>query len=398
MNIIDATADYESWLERRLPAPPVKRDLKKKHRKMAGDSPFPFLRATFYRWAGRWPKLCGRQRPLAALPGTHEVVAVADLHVENFGTWRDADGRLVWGVNDFDEAHRMPFASDLVRLATSAALAAAEGVLSADPSTAATAVLSGYRQGLEAGRKRQPEWRGKPRPFVIDQANRWLAVLANNRDPAAYWKDLRSDLEELDDPDGKAGVPPAAADLLRGAMPVPPPGMKAIRYYRRQAGMGSLGRPRYVALADWNGWPIAREVKALAPSACVWAHDPNGTAGGPGNPFYADLIAGPYRSGDACVRAAGGWVVRRLAPDCDKLDLPATANVADEERLLRAMGHETANLHAGTKGAAEPVLKDLDRLDKVAPAWLARAAGVMLEDTVKDWERWRAHWMQCGTE
>ena len=28
---------------------------------------------------------------------------------ENFGTWRDADGRLVWGVNDFDEAAVMPW-------------------------------------------------------------------------------------------------------------------------------------------------------------------------------------------------------------------------------------------------------------------------------------------------
>jgi len=32
------------------------------------------------------------------------VLAVGDLHVENFGTWRDAEGRLIWGVNDFDES------------------------------------------------------------------------------------------------------------------------------------------------------------------------------------------------------------------------------------------------------------------------------------------------------
>ena len=25
--------------------------------------------------------------------------------MENFGTWRDAEGRLIWGINDFDEAH-----------------------------------------------------------------------------------------------------------------------------------------------------------------------------------------------------------------------------------------------------------------------------------------------------
>jgi hypothetical protein len=47
-------------------------------------------------------------------------MAVGDLHLENFGIWRDAEGRLVWGVNDFDEAHPMAFTNDLVRLAVSA--------------------------------------------------------------------------------------------------------------------------------------------------------------------------------------------------------------------------------------------------------------------------------------
>jgi hypothetical protein len=40
-----------------------------------------------------------------------------DLHVENFGTWRDVEGGLVWCMNDFDEVCRMPYTIDLVRLA-----------------------------------------------------------------------------------------------------------------------------------------------------------------------------------------------------------------------------------------------------------------------------------------
>ena len=51
------------------------------------------------------------------------ALAVGDLHVENFGTWRDVEGRLIWGINDFDEAWRLPYTNDLVRLATSALLA-----------------------------------------------------------------------------------------------------------------------------------------------------------------------------------------------------------------------------------------------------------------------------------
>ncbi len=34
-----------------------------------------------------------------------QVLAVGDLHVNSFGTWRDAEGRLCWGLDDFDEAY-----------------------------------------------------------------------------------------------------------------------------------------------------------------------------------------------------------------------------------------------------------------------------------------------------
>jgi hypothetical protein len=46
----------------------------------------------------------------------------------------------------------------------------------------------------------------------------------------------------------------------------------------RPSGLGSLGRFRVVAVADWSGGHIAREVKALAPSACAWLR--NGTTHG----------------------------------------------------------------------------------------------------------------------
>ena len=59
-----------------------------------------FLRVTFYRWVEQWAKMC----PRLAWQKEHVVLAVGDLHVENFGAWRDSRERLAWGVNDFDEA------------------------------------------------------------------------------------------------------------------------------------------------------------------------------------------------------------------------------------------------------------------------------------------------------
>src|SRR5262245_46596614 len=116
-DIIESTNDFESWMKRR--ADISNRLLARKHDKMA-DGAFPFLRATFYRWAEQWPKVCRRLDKRA----DDVLLAVGDLHVENFGVWRDSRGQHVWGVNDFDEACELPFTSDIVRLATSVLLAA----------------------------------------------------------------------------------------------------------------------------------------------------------------------------------------------------------------------------------------------------------------------------------
>src|SRR3954470_16029426 len=45
-----------------------------------------------------------------------------DLHAENFGTYMNSDGRLVFDVNDFDEAYLGPFTWDLQRFSASLAL------------------------------------------------------------------------------------------------------------------------------------------------------------------------------------------------------------------------------------------------------------------------------------
>ncbi|HYA97152.1 MAG TPA: DUF2252 family protein, partial [Methylomirabilota bacterium] len=120
MKIAKATRKYEEWLGKQLDL--LSDDLALKHREMASAA-FPFFRATFYRWMQLWPKLCPE------VAGAPELLAVGDLHLENFGTWRDAEGRLAWGVNDFDEAYPLPYTNDLVRLASSAHLAIASNHL-----------------------------------------------------------------------------------------------------------------------------------------------------------------------------------------------------------------------------------------------------------------------------
>src|SRR6195256_3247361 len=123
-NIVAATRSYERWMADFIPV--VRADLRYKHERMDADL-ITFLRATFYRWAQVWPDVCA---DLATAPA---VLAVGDTHVENFGTWRDAEGRLVWGINDFDEAHTLPYTIDLSRLATSAVIAGQASHISLSP-------------------------------------------------------------------------------------------------------------------------------------------------------------------------------------------------------------------------------------------------------------------------
>jgi uncharacterized protein DUF2252 len=112
--IVRSTHRYDSWLLALEPA--FAHDLKQKLKVMAGE-PGDFLRATFYRWSERFRQVC------LEATSAPTVRAVGDVHVGNFGTWPSGEGRMRWGLNDFDEADWMPFTNDLVRLAASALLA-----------------------------------------------------------------------------------------------------------------------------------------------------------------------------------------------------------------------------------------------------------------------------------
>lgn len=54
--------------------------------------------------------------------GAERIWIHGDLHVENFGTYLNSDGRLIFDVNDFDEAYVGRFTWDMQRFAASLAL------------------------------------------------------------------------------------------------------------------------------------------------------------------------------------------------------------------------------------------------------------------------------------
>ena len=358
-DIVKSTRRFEAWLRRRIPV--VEADLAYKHEQMRANA-FLFFRATFYRWAQLWPQSCPKLA--RALP----VWAVGDLHLENFGTWRDAEDRLVWGVNDFDEAHPMAFPNDLVRVAVSALLAIRlQPAMKLDAAAVFSQLRRGYQDGLAAG----------GRPFVLEESHPLLRAMATQqlRQPVQFWQGLDAKTKPARDlPDG---VRRAFRKLLpAGAEPM----------YRTEItpkGLGSLGRRRIVAVTTWEGGRLAREAKDVVPSACLWAAKERP---GEGNPWLGRTVAAAIRCADPFYAVKGGWLVRRLGPECGRIDLAELNHHQDLASLLRAMGWETANIHLGTPKIGRKLVK---AYAKLSDDWLQDAAGVMLNKTLKDWKRFR---------
>jgi pimeloyl-ACP methyl ester carboxylesterase len=355
MDISTATQRYEAWMRRCTRI--VEGDLRDKHRHMREDL-FLFFRGTFYRWAQLFPAICRRET------SAPRVVAVGDLHVGSFGTWRDSESRLAWGVDDFDDAYPLPYTNDLIRLASSVRVCIDAGLLSLSLREGCDAILEGYATTIKAG--------GCALVFAEAHDNLRRFGFEAIEPPTRFWRAL----EKL--PRARR-APSDVRAVLTEAMPEA--GLaRDIR--RRTAGLGSLGQPRFVALGWSHGGLIAREAKELIPSSVAWAVGDRRA----GQPFYERALANAIRSPDPTRAVSGRWLVRRLLPDATRIEIANLPNDRDEERLLYAMGTETANVHLGSRGKTLAIARDL-RGRKAK--WLRRAGNAMAKAVEHEWRRYR---------
>jgi hypothetical protein len=301
--------------------------------------PFQFLRATYWRWAETILEVCP---DLANAP---PVLAVGDTHLENFGSWRDADSRLVWGVRDFDDAAEMPYPLDLVRLVTSAMLA--QGPTAIANSKICGAIIKGYGNGLN-----------DPRPFVLEETHVWLRQLIILPDAARdlFWKKLET----------LKRSPVAPAERYRRAIAgaMPERGID-IKFRACGASGGALGRPRWIGLAEWRGGRVLREATALVTSG--WTRSFGGGAQGV---RCKELAYGNYRAPDPWYDAIDEVVVRRLSPNSRTVELGGQPNALLNPRMLHAMGFELANL------------------SERKSSWLRQAAAAAAEFVIADHRQW----------
>lgn len=371
MGFIEDNTEYKSWL--RTQCCVAEEELDYKHDRMTVDG-LTFLRATCFRWSRRIEAICPE------LKTTPSVLSVGDAHLENFGTWRDDEGRLVWGVNDFDEAADLPYAYDLVRLATSARLARdaddnknLKPFLLLNNNEIAQALLMGYSKGLET-----------PSATLVDEEKTvWLRpyVICTEDKRKKFWKEF----------DGYENDPRVPNDVKAGFKKDLPNEATIIKTAARpHRGGGSLGRPRFIALAEWRGGRVVREAKALVPAAWDWAHDRVGPH------CFEKLARSEYRSFDPWLKVIGNVIFRRLAADARKVNLTHHTDIdlskgpstdpADVRKLLEAMGFDIGAIHAATRGQVEAIKADLNQRED---SWLYDAAKKAAKWVSGDYNEWR---------
>ena len=330
-------------------------------------SPFAFLRGTaplFYRVLRNAPRLARGPEEDGMLCG--------DLHLENFGAYRpdkpsNTADRVVYDLNDVDEAFIGPLHLDLLRVLTSVLLAARGwGCAAGNALDLAGALLDGYARGRAGGRP-------LPAPAPVTEllarvsARKRRELLEKRTVVVGQHRKFRIG-------DNFLKLPPSTRSACAHAFRRFAAGMakqaghplerfRVLDVAFRVAGTGSLGTFRVAVLVEGHGtrdgaWMF--DMKAMGESA--------------GQAFATEKVEpGPDRVVTALrtllrwpptmlgtVRALGhGLLVRRLTPQEDRLDwttIPAGQRIP----TLAFLGGLTAAAH---RRGARRKLPSLDAAD-----------------------------------
>ena len=120
----------------------------------------------------------------------------------------------------------------------------------------------------------------------------------------------------------------------------------------------------------------------MLPSACVWLDGRIRNR----HSYYQKAIQSAVRSHDPFQKVVGAWLIRRLSPESNPIEIADLPEERDEETLLYAMGSEAANVHLGSKRQVADILKDLGRRKS---NWLRSAARDMAKAMEGDWKGYK---------
>lgn len=233
------------------------------------DSAFAFFRGTAHLF---WED-AGAQR--TAIPEAPSVWACGDLHLENFGSYRGANGLAYFDLNDFDEAALAPATWELARLLASLYVAAPALALDQSGATElAMTFLSSFATALTDGKAQWIERAtatGIVRKLLRRVKRRTLATLLETRTVSRGGRRLlRIDGTRTLLLDGDERERVFAAFDRNFKIHVEGGRLTLLDIARRIAGVGSLGLRRYVMLVRENDGPqryILVDAKEARPSS-----------------------------------------------------------------------------------------------------------------------------------
>ncbi len=202
-----------------------------------------------------------------------EGTLVADCHLLNFGTFRSPEGKLVWGLNDFDQSGHGRLELDLCRLAASAAVLGEElGLSKSDRNRILEHLGQAYFDAL----------RGPDRAAWL-HPHQTFGSVRTELDHAARGSRENFLAEHMDGRSLKIGprqraVTPEVQTRVEGLLHRYEAGLGDAPSVKRPlevwsvverlgSGGSSFGLPRYyAAVAGSDGQPVVLEVKQILPA------------------------------------------------------------------------------------------------------------------------------------
>jgi uncharacterized protein (DUF2252 family) len=294
-----------------------------------------------------------------------------DLHLENFGAYR-TDGhapksRVTFGMNDFDEAIIAPWRIDVLRLTTSLLLAARGFGLNGNDSTdLAFLLLRGYAHASfqkNSGKQAPPRVPRVVRNLVEQVRVRTRLELLDARTEIRHGKRtfVRGERYRSISPQlAKKAVKAFERYLETHAItdPAEKKHFEVIDVAQRIAGTGSLGCLRIALLTRGKGGrddAFVFDMKEEKPSAAArFGKAPRTTSAARVIDAMRASLAHPPRMLGATHIGATSMLVRRLAPQEDKLDL-SKATVSELGAVASFVGACAGASHA--RGATRPPKK-----------------------------------------
>ncbi|GLW08449.1 hypothetical protein Misp01_35790 [Microtetraspora sp. NBRC 13810] len=326
---------------------------------------------------------------------TGRVWIHGDLHAENFGTYMNASGVLVFNVNDFDEAYVGPFIWDLKRLSASLALIGYAKALSDDAITSLvtdfarayldelTAVAEGGDEGIGAltldtttGALHKVLQRARLNTRValldiettIDGFDRRFAAMDGRRPVGA---EARQAVEE------------AFLGYLTTLPPVPGGGRQVEHVIKDMAlrsgvGIGSAGLPSYNLLLEGHTQALENDVilymkQAQVPAVAryiddekvhgYFLHQGHRTAESQrALQAYADPWLG-YTTLDGV-----GQLVAEVSPYSADLDWDDLNEPEELSSVIRDLGHAVARMHSVADDESSHDLVDFSTEEAIVAA------------------------------